>query len=330
MTVTKVETSSVAVKAGEALIFKGDPRLGDGVEDIDSWYNWVLTEVGTPKVRPYLYGSDAGLCPRKNVYLEHNAWVPESKKPTSTAYMAIGVGLEDMLAQSLKRKGRLLVQGLRLQDMPKLKISGIIDLVILDHEDELALIEVKTCGTLPTEPKPEHLAQIQIYCAVSGIPKAYITYISRNVRSGYKDSLDMRSFRVDTDEDQLLYRLQIAYISKLASKLKKVPPVPSHFRKHTECHYCPFMDFCWKTRPGRGEIEAVSPLPELTVEEFIKLDEEAYAGALTLIKEIKYRKEITLKTLLSLPLTTVQETKVNEELDKSYKETKSIERERLS
>lgn len=301
---------------GSALLFTGDPRLE--TEDIDTWYNNVLTHVASPKVRPYLYGSDAGLCARKNVYLEHNEWVPDAKKPTSLAYMAIGVGLEDMLAASLKGKGRLISHQLRLQELPKLKISGIMDLVILDHEDDVCLIEVKTCGDLPAEPKADHLAQVQIYSAVSGIRKAYITYISRKVRSGYSDKLDIRSFRIDTSEEQLLYRLQVAYLSKLCSQIKKVPPVPSHFRKHTECHYCPFMDFCWDTRPGRGSIEAVTPIEELSIEEFIKLDEVAYTEALKLVKEIDLREETTMKTLLSLASTSEQERVINKKLDIMY------------
>lgn len=300
----------------EAKLIKGDPRMPS--EDIDNWFNEVLTSVSSPKVRPWLYGSDAGLCARKNVYLEHNEWVPEVRKATTVAYMAIGVGLEEMLATALKSKGRLLAHGLRLQELPGLKISGIIDLVILDHQDEVALIEVKTCGELPAEVRPEHLAQIQIYCAVSGITKAWVTYISRSVRKGYADKLEMRSFVVATDQETLLDRLKIASISRRASLVKKIPPVPVHFRKHQECHYCPFMDFCWDTRPGRGSLEAKSPLEEMTTEEYLKIDILAYNQALSFMKEIEVRKEVTIMGILDKGVEDHQKKVLLEILDKEY------------
>lgn len=300
----------------DAKLLKGDPRLPG--EDIDNWFNEILTSVSSPKVRPWLYGSDAGLCARKNVYLQWNEWVPDVKKATTVAYMAIGVGLEDMLATALRSKGRLLAHGLRIQELPGLKISGIIDLVILDHQNEVSLIEVKTCGQLPVEPKPEHKAQIQIYCAVSGITKAWITYISRSVRKGYTDKLEMRSFVVDCSEEVLLDRLKIASVSKRASLVKKVPPVPSHFRKHQECHYCQFMDFCWDTREGRGSLKAFSPLEELTTEEYLKIDMEAHEQALSFMKELFIRKEKTLVELLGLDLEEDQKAIVLKEIDKGY------------
>lgn len=287
--------------AGSAVIRKGDPRIP--TKDIDAWYQGILTEVSEPRRRPYLYGADAGLCARRNVLLEHNSWIPSEGNPTGAAYMAIGVGLEDMLAQGLKNKGKLLVQGMRLVEMPELKISGKIDLIIQDHEDELALVEVKTCGELPVEPRPTHLAQIQTYAAVSGIHRCWLSYISRNVRDSFGTKLAVRSFRIDTSEEQLTNRLRIAALSETASKLHKLPPVPATFRKHTECHYCEFRDhFCWGTRIGLGGDEASSPLAELSTEEHIVLDSEATAKAEHLFDSSDLRRYQTLIQLSQLDL----------------------------
>ena len=294
MTLTRHE------KAGSASIFVGDPRAAEN--NIDKWLNSVLAFSGEAIKRPYLYGSDAGLCARKNVLLEHNEWFPDVKSSATAAYMAIGVGLEDMLAHALKRRGLLFAQGMRLVDMPQLKISGKIDLIIIDHEEELALIEVKTCGDLPLEPKVTHLAQIQIYAAVSGIHKCYLTYISRNVRSSFQSTVDMRTFVVDTSEEVLTDRLKTASLSRFASDLGKLPPVPAHFRKHTECHYCPFMDICWAPRPGRGggDVTIELPIPKLGVEELAVLYDKSLEQAKYLYEYSDVRKLDTIAAIFHL------------------------------
>ena len=289
-------------REGEALIYRGDPRLER--EEMDSWWNEILTEVGKAKVRPYLYASDAGLCVRKNVYLEWNTWVAEEKRPDTRAYMAIGVALENLLAEGLKSKGALIAQGLRIQEMPELKISGIIDLVIIDSEKELALVEVKSCGELPSVPNPIHLAQIQTYSAVSGIDKCWLTYISRNVRAKgtFGPGVSIRTFRVGTSKEELVNRLRIAALSVLCSRVKKIPPVDPAFRKDTECHFCVFKDFCWTTRPSLGSVPPNSPLEELSISEYIVLNEEAGGLASRLVDQRDVRKEVTIDGLMKLKL----------------------------
>lgn len=287
---------------GTAAIYKGDPRLPEN--DIDTWYNGMLGKVEAPKKRAHLYGADAGLCARRNVLLEHNEWIPGEITPASAGYMAIGVALEDLLAGALKRHNRLIVQGTYLIDIPYLKIRGKIDLVAFDHREELCLIEVKSCGKLPTEPKHDHLAQIQTYCAVSGITNAYLTYMSREVRDAYGPRMAIRSFQVETGEAALHNRLRTAAMSMLASKEGKLPPVPATFRKHTECHYCSFRDhYCWFPRPGsRSSTDLPEgldlPLPNLTVAELVAIDQRATAIADDLIENLLSRKHETLIKLL--------------------------------
>jgi len=295
-------------EAGEAHVFVGDPRA---VKDIDAWFRNVLYSSSPASSRPYLYGADAGLCARRNVLLQNNESVANEITDTANAYMAIGVAIEDMLAKALDKDGSLIKQSLRLVDMPELKISGKIDLVIFDTDGELALVEVKTCGKLPTEPKPTHLAQIQTYAAVSGIHKCWLTYISRNVELIYGEGLSIRSFLVDTDEGILTERLRIAAFSAIAAKRKKVPPIPAHFRKHTECHYCQFRDlFCWKPRPGLGGDVDSPPLPEMTGKEAAQVDTKAAALAEELWLESLDRKLRTIDSLLKLSLLDIHRSKL--------------------
>ncbi len=219
---------------GEASIFRGDPR--QTTSDIDSWFVSVLTRVEEAKARPNLYGADAGFCARRNVLMAHNYSLPSTVTSANNAYMSIGVALEDMLSEGIRRSGRLIEQNRYLIDMPEVRIRGKIDLLFIDPKGQVALIEVKTCGELPTAPKPTHLAQVQTYAAVSGIRVAYLTYISRNVQgkgAAWSPHLLMRTFIVDTSDNALANRLRIALLSRDAIRKEVSPPVPSTFRKNT-------------------------------------------------------------------------------------------------
>ena len=90
-------------------------------------------------------------------------------QPSTRTYMAIGVALENMLRDALSERGLLIASNPYLISLPEVKVRGKIDLVVIDHEEDIALVEVKSCGELPFKPNPQHLSQIQTYSAISGI-----------------------------------------------------------------------------------------------------------------------------------------------------------------
>lgn len=225
---------------GQAVLFKGDPRTK--VTDTDSWFTNIL-EWKVPKIvkRPYLYGSDAGFCPRRNCLLEHNTFVDSLVNSAGSGYMAIGVAFENLLAESLQNTGKLVVQDSRLIEIDEVKVSGKIDMFIFDQEDELAIVECKTTGDLPIEPKPTHLAQVLTYSAISGIDKAYLIYMSRNLNP--KNSIPLKVFKIDTSEEVIINTLTTILLSRYSTDERLLLPIPKTFRKHTECHYCEFRDY---------------------------------------------------------------------------------------
>jgi CRISPR/Cas system-associated exonuclease Cas4 (RecB family) len=270
---------------GESSVFRGDPRLS--IAGADDWWNSLLSTTEPPSQRPYLYGADAGMCARKNVFHANNTWVPFDKTPASIGYMAIGDALENMLAKGLSDKGKLVAQNMRLVDMALLKISGKMDLIFSDNNDELRLAEIKSCGALPSEPKINHLAQVEMYAAVSGFDRVWLTYVSRNVRNSFGPKISMKTFEVAVTPDVIRTRFEIAALSMLASKHGKLPPKAAHFRKSQECLYCPFLDFCW------GKVE--SGLPEMSLETYAKFVNAASKVAEVLIKKRPTRYVRTLK-----------------------------------
>lgn len=286
---------------GTASVFRGDPRMPE--TDFDSWVQTILS-FQRPEIlrRAHLYGSDAGFCARRNSLLEHNDVLDGNVNAAGTAYMKIGSALEDLLADSLARSGRLLAHNIYLVDAKGLKVRGKIDFIIQDQEDRLALVECKSCGELPIEPKPVHLWQIQTYAAYSGIHRCYLTYVSRNLKP--LQPIAIRTFIVDTSKEALLERLKIAFLSRLSSDSKRLVPVPISFRKHTECHYCEFRDyFCYLARKGMKEDVSVIPtlpdgLEELSPSEYIEMESEALVLAEDFYSRSGERRQETIKELL--------------------------------
>jgi hypothetical protein len=280
----------------QAPIFKGDPRLPEN--DIDVWWQEMLSEVQPPSGRPHLYGSDAGLCARKNVFYSQNTWVPFQMTGATRAYMAVGVALENMLAERMAKAGRLVKQDTWIPLMPELKIRGKIDLIGYDVLDRLSLFEIKSCGKLPEAPNVQHLAQIQMYCAVTGIESAWLTYISRNVQANYGPKVDIRSFRVDTSAATLKKRLYTAALSELSIQEGSVPAIENDFRKTLECRYCPFLDFCWVGEPRYGSLPPDSPLDLMHVDREIVLRNKAYGISNKLYQDRYFRAFSFLEEML--------------------------------
>jgi hypothetical protein len=253
---------------GTAAIYKGDTR--PKISNMEKWFTQLL-ENEKPKVasRPYLYGSDAGFCARRNVFLQKNDSIDAMVNSAGRGYMAIGVAFENLLSDALLRNRRLLAQGMRIVEMPELKISGKMDLLVLDPDSKLALLEVKTCGDLPVEPKPDHHAQVKTYAAVTGIDRVHLVYMSRKLQP--LQPIPLRVFPIDVSYDSMHSVLTTACLSQRCVSIGKVPPVPDSFRKHTECHWCEFRDaYCHGSRPGLGDEPPSQPLPNLTPKEYIE------------------------------------------------------------
>jgi hypothetical protein len=237
-------------KLGDIVIHKGDPRITEGVETLDDVYQTCLKETQAARKRTYLWGSDAGVCPRKNLY-NQECPVPFHYYPSTKGYMAYGVSMENLLARALQDHNRLIKQDIRLVEIeseliPNIRISGKMDIIALDHNCKPALIECKTCGPLPSKPKVNHLKQLLIYAAVSGFNNCYVTYVSRKVSTGgSRGKLDLVSFPIEITKEKLYSVLYTACLSQCCMNEKKAVPVPSGYRKSHECAWCDFSDYCW-------------------------------------------------------------------------------------
>ena len=237
-------------RIGDVLFHIGDPRDDGGIEDMDDVYQACLRETRPVRKRTYLWGADGGLCPRKNLFNQEQP-VPFQYYPSTKGYMVYGIAIEDMLAKALDDHGRLIKQDIRLVElqstlMPHLRISGKMDIIALDHEMQPALLEIKTCGPLPSKPKNNHRVQLETYAAVSGFNRCYLTYVSRAVSTGgARGKLACITFPIEITREVIFERFYMAALSQHSMDCRRAVPVPSHFRKSHECIWCDFSDYCW-------------------------------------------------------------------------------------
>lgn len=278
-------------KLGDVVFHIGDPRETGEAESLDDVYQKCLRETQPARKREYLWGADAGVCPRKNLFNQEFP-IPFQYYPSTKGYMAFGVAIEDMLAEALRDHDRLIKQDIRLVElksslMSHLRISGKMDIIAIDHEDQVCLIECKTCGQLPTKPKQNHYTQLMTYAAVSGFNNCYLTYVSRKVSSsGARGKLDLISFPIEVTEDTMFKVFYHAALSQCCMDARKTVPVPSEFRKAHECAWCDFSDYCWPYDESpieafeRKEYDNAKHLSINTADELIKQRPERYTETL--------------------------------------------------
>lgn len=207
----------------------------------------MLTSAETKGRRSRPYGADAGLCATKN-WLHINTEPGEViTAPTLKLYQGIGVGVEDVVVEGFKAHGKILSTQVKLPTPPKtygIDVGGYLDILAYDHLGRVAAYEVKTCTSIPNEPKPNHLAQAMTYAALGGLDIVYILYISRSVQAFPSPAPLVRVFEIDV-QNLLEHYMSVIVLSCHSLHDSAAPMRPTGFRKSYECNYCPFQQKCW-------------------------------------------------------------------------------------
>ena len=207
----------------------------------------MLTSRGNPNKRTRPYAADAGFCPTKNWLLinteQEVAVVPAPLK----LYQGIGNGIEDVVVEGFHAHGNLLSTQVKLPNPPKsfgVDIGGYIDMIAVDRLGRTAAYEIKSTGSMPHEPKANHLAQAMTYACLGGLDVVYIVYVGRQVQA-YPDMTPLvRVFELDVQE--LLQNYMTTIVLSCHSLSRQTAPLrPSHFRKSAECNFCPVVQQCW-------------------------------------------------------------------------------------
>jgi hypothetical protein len=230
------------------------------------------------------YASDAAYCPRRAVKFLATGRMGEGT-PASMMYMKMGNAIHNVVTDALHSANVLVFKEFRLPPSENPDIRGLIDAIIFAAPAGIIGLEIKSCGSLPSKPKDDHLAQATVYSALSGLD-IQIVYVSRKV-AGYDGKLMIKSFDLDLAPSDMMRALSKICLGHYASAEGLLPPIPLGFQKERDCVFCPFADECFD-----GEPEA---LPTAFGEKLERLTDKADARAMEILDDRVSRRNGILK-----------------------------------
>jgi len=224
-----------------------------------------LTDVivsGMKSVKPTnqngrMYASTSGFCERQTAL--SMTFKGDTEYESATAgYFKIGLAVESVVIESLRNQGVLLFEQFETPDIG-LNLGGKIDGIYRLDNDKIRLLEIKSCGALPSKPHAEHLAQINLYSAITGLPGTLL-YFSRNV-ANFTGEIQMRLFELN-DEMTIFDSMFSTIYGKLCGDKGLMPDVPEKLTKPSDCGFCRFKNICWQGEPSHLEPMSNSEIDE--------------------------------------------------------------------
>lgn len=243
--------------------------------------------------RNSFHASSGFHCPRRNfahLFLSNKySWQAKNE-----LYTKIGISVHTAIQNALFLQNKVLFSEYRLPPLKNLNIGGYVDLIGL-VDGKISVIEIKTCGKLPTKPNKDHRKQAIVYSIITGFD-AYLVYQSRNV-ADFK-GVKIETFKIDTNYQEMLDIMKVYYISELCVQKEKLPPIPAHFKSASSCGYCPFKEKCWG--------DEKFPFIDISLNEYSDILEEAEELAAKFIDDVNERRNGILAFLSKNGTTTAK------------------------
>lgn len=204
-----------------------------------------LREINETNRSGRLWASDAAHCSRRGAL--NATYVGETIDSASKkAYCELGNTIEDLVIGALEKQDLVLFKQYQLPNID-LNLGGFVDALIATkikgEQRKIRVLEIKSCGELPSKPKPEHLSQTRLYGAVLGLPITLL-YFSRNV-ANYEGVLQTREFNFDFNVDDVRQYVFSACYTKFAVDMNVLPAIPSQFTSPSHCGLCDYKSTCW-------------------------------------------------------------------------------------
>jgi len=169
------------------------------------------------------YPSSAGQCIRK---LWHEKKVPPEFPPETYKHFLIGNLVHDWLQSKIFPDAQSEVR-IKWED-GDIAFSGRVDTQLPDR-----LIEFKTITSLAyvkNKPKPEHVAQLNMYMHTTGVHQGTIVYVTKN---------EAEVLEHDVEYDPKLYKHTVKDFKKVyKALLDDKEPKPSTCKTPWACKYC--------------------------------------------------------------------------------------------
>jgi hypothetical protein len=189
-----------------------------------------------------IFASDSQ-CPRRSVLFNFTEdTIPKSE--SSEFYFKIGDALQAVVETAFSNLGIFIASETYIPDIEGMNLRGKID-VIINHDNQIKLLEVKSCGGLPSKPKEAHVHQASIYQLATGLPTS-IVYVSRHVYDWKNQRLKIRAFDILEDEKtSLSLAKKLTYIN-YCIEAERLPAIPKHLNQDEHCFFCPFKPICFE------------------------------------------------------------------------------------
>ena len=202
-----------------------------------------LSTVKTIDQKGRMYASSSAYCARQTA-LNMTYTGKELVSASTQFYFGLGVAAENIVVDGFRARKKLLYDSDEQYKLPDLglNLGGKIDCII-EHNQKILGIEVKTCGKLPEKPQQEHVAQATLYSAVLQIPFS-IVYVSRNVND-YYGNLQIKEFMIDCSNFNHEQALKTVVFGKFMAEAGYMPDIPAHITNDSDCGFCRFKSICW-------------------------------------------------------------------------------------
>lgn len=204
-------------------------------EKIDNFY---LNQKQDRKKQSLFYVSDAGKCPRQVFFNFRNA--PKANlDPRMARVFSRGTKFHNDLFSLFYQLPDIKVMTeihIPTNDL----VTGRADAIIL-MDNKHWVVDIKSMNSMIFKglkyPKPENVAQLQLYLHFFSIKNGILFYID-------KDRQEIKEFIVNYDPVQVHYLL--TGFRKLKKQIddNKVPPVLLDYPKSWMCRYCRFSEIC--------------------------------------------------------------------------------------
>lgn len=216
-------------------------------------FTWEgVLEKGLTKSADRLFASRAGLCYRQTAGEKLFTQI-EERDASSEFYFGIGNAFEKTMEKAFKNQNVYVDSEVNvLSPYTELNVSGRIDFVLRHPESqELLVTELKSCGKLPTKPRPYQLAQLMVYLTLTGMPKGLMWYMSRNVAE-WNGPLLTKVFEIEPTDEERHHTIRQMFIGSEYFKMRKLPHMPKHMNK-SACGFCSLTNYCWGTANQQDE-----------------------------------------------------------------------------
>lgn len=258
-------------------------------EDVQSIVARGLTQTENYDRSGRLWASDSAFCPRQavlNSTLKHS----DIRDASSDFYFSLGNTIEDRILTGLDREKKLLYAQYRLPDFG-LNMGGKIDAIAYVNK-RIRILEIKSCGELPSSPKPYQESQALLYSAVLGL-KSSLVYFSRSV-ADFKHSLKMRQFDLDPSGEDCKRALFYAAYSHYANQMGVLPNIPYSITNKSQCGFCRFTQSCF------GDMALPNTIPMVTPAQDIELVDRTNAYVADFMSKVNVtnRRSEMLQTLI--------------------------------